>query len=78
MLQNFNILSNENIEILVYLGKHKISLIINFKPYQSKLIKIDEIGTVTFVCIFFISKIPQVIPGEKPQKERWEVRKTIN
>lgn len=66
--------SNEKAEINISTDKKSISYTLEFKPYQSILIKVSNTGKVTEEDISFIPKTPQVIPREKPEKELWEVK----
>jgi len=55
-----------------YKGK-KTSLVLEFDPYQSQLLKIDKNGKVTPVDISFVPKTPVYQPRIKKGKEPWEV-----
>ena len=52
-----------------------IPLKLEFEPYQSLLIKINNSGEVSSIDINFVPKTPVVIPRVKMGKEKWEVEK---
>jgi hypothetical protein len=65
---------NEKFDINVTTEKKSINYTLEFKPYQSILLKVSNSGKVSEEDISFTPKIPVVIPREKPEKERWEVK----
>lgn len=60
--------------MVVEFDNYSIPLTLDFEPYQSILVKIDGNRNVSYEDIKFIPKTPDVIPREKPQKERWKVK----
>jgi hypothetical protein len=65
---------NEACDIVISTGDFNIPVTLNFEPYQSILLKLDNSGKISFEDICFTPKEPLVIPREKPEKERWEVK----
>jgi hypothetical protein len=57
---------------ICYQGK-KISLVLEFDPYQSKLLTIDKSGKIINTDISFVPKTPIFKPRIKKGKEPWEV-----
>jgi hypothetical protein len=55
-----------------YQGK-KISLVLEFDPYQSKLLTIDKSGKIINIDISFVPKTPIFKARIKKGKEPWEV-----
>jgi len=66
--------SEEIRAITIHYGDKIIPLQLQFKPYQSVLIKIDKQGKVNFIDIEYIPKTPVFKPRIKTGKEKWEVQ----
>ncbi len=64
----------ETRNIIINAGNKSVPVTLKFEPYQSLLIKADNDGEVKFIGINFTPKTPLVIPREKPDKEKWEVK----
>lgn len=65
--------SEEIREVAINYGGKIIPVKLQFKPYQSVLIKIDKQGKVNFIDIEYIPKTPVFKPRIKTGKEKWEV-----
>lgn len=66
--------SEEIREVAINYGGKIIPVKLQFKPYQSVLIKIDKQGKVNFIDIEYIPKTPVFKPRIKTGKEKWEVQ----
>ena len=63
----------EQYEIVIHYNGSTIPVTLEFNPYQSLLLKIDNQNKVSFIDKGFTPKTPVYQPRVKKGKERWEV-----
>jgi hypothetical protein len=63
----------EDVDIAVNFRGRSIPLVLEFEPYQSLLLQIDNDGKATFIDIGFTPKTPLYEARFKGGREKWEV-----
>ena len=65
--------TTDSIGVTLHIDGESIPLMLEFKPYQSLLVRIDLDHRITFPDIWFMPKTPVVQPRPKVERERWEL-----
>lgn len=71
--QSLNV-KKESYKIVINYNGKTIPVDLEFEPYQSLLVKLDNRNKASFIDIRFIPKTPVFNPRVRKGKERWEVK----